>query len=168
MPVQISKLFFCFGLILFSSLLGAQTAFDHLAKLDGSWKGQLTYLDYTSGKPFTMKANLDVKVDRKNERLFLKNSYPNEPNANSIDTLKFSAKKKLINNEKIFSVAELKDSSVVIIVTEEKGLDGNDNKKAEFRYTYRISASRFSKKKEVKFENTKDWIVRHEYIYNKG
>ena len=32
-----------------------------LKQLTGFWKGTLTYLDYSSGKPYTMPANLEVQ-----------------------------------------------------------------------------------------------------------
>ena len=31
-----------------------------LKSLVGTWSGQLTYLDYTSGKPFNMPANVEI------------------------------------------------------------------------------------------------------------
>ena len=33
-----------------------------LAGSIGSWKGNLTYLDYSSGKPFTMLANIKISL----------------------------------------------------------------------------------------------------------
>ena len=30
--------------------------------LSGSWKGSLTYLDYNSGKPYTMPANTNINL----------------------------------------------------------------------------------------------------------
>ena len=32
-----------------------------LKPLTGKWQGSLTYLDYSSGKPFTMPANVDIE-----------------------------------------------------------------------------------------------------------
>ncbi|MEO5942700.1 MAG: hypothetical protein ABIP30_15405 [Ferruginibacter sp.] len=29
-------------------------------KLVGSWEGSLTYLDYSSGKPYTMSADIEI------------------------------------------------------------------------------------------------------------
>ncbi|MEO6819792.1 MAG: hypothetical protein ABI266_00785, partial [Ginsengibacter sp.] len=55
--------------------------------LSGSWQGSLTYLDYSSGKPFTMPADITVRRIKKSNKFIFSNIYPNEPNANSIDTM---------------------------------------------------------------------------------
>ena len=33
-----------------------------LAASTGSWQGKLTYLDYSSGKPYTMPANIKISL----------------------------------------------------------------------------------------------------------
>ena len=135
-------------------------------KLSGSWVGTLTYLDYSSGKPYTMPANLDIKRIANTNSFVFSNIYPNETSANSSDTLKVSKDGKNLNAEIIKSRTHLTNGDVVII-TEEKGKDGNDNRTATFRHTYSLSKNTFKNKKEVQFTGEKNWIKRHEYEYRR-
>ncbi|MBX9784192.1 MAG: DoxX family protein [Chitinophagaceae bacterium] len=132
----------------------------------GSWQGSLTYLDYTSGKPYTMSANLDVEQIGNSNAFRFSNSFPKEANANWTDTITISANGTMLNNEKVTSKKILADGSVVI-VTEVMGADGNDNKPALLRHTYTIGRNFFSKRKDVKFVATKKWVKRHEYTYGR-
>jgi hypothetical protein len=52
----------------------------------GSWEGKLTYLDYSSGKPFTMSANINIGLTADNLGYVMGYEYPNEPHANMKDT----------------------------------------------------------------------------------
>jgi hypothetical protein len=49
---------------LFTKICTAQKSFKNLqkdfAKLSGTWGGSLTYVDYSTGKPYTMPANLEI------------------------------------------------------------------------------------------------------------
>ena len=57
----------------------------------GKWKGSLIYLDYSSGKPYTMPANVTISKDVNNvHRLIFAFVYPDEPKANGNDTLVIS------------------------------------------------------------------------------
>lgn len=132
--------------------------------ISGCWQGTLTYLDYKSGKPYSMPANLDVKQAG---NLFLfENKYPNEPSANAGDTIMLSGDGHLLNNEQVLSNTVL-DSGKREIITEATGTDGNDNRKARFRYTYFLGKNEFSRKKEIMFNGDSTWIRRHEYRYNR-
>ena len=54
----------------------------------GKWKGSLTYLDYTSGKPYTMPAWVEIVPGK--SQVVLGYEYPNEPKAvesRTIDTV---------------------------------------------------------------------------------
>ena len=95
----------------------------------------MTYLDYSTGKPYTMPANLDIKRLGKTNKFLFANSYPNEKSANSIDTLSVSKDGKYINKEFIKSRSKLPNGDLEII-TEEKEKNGNDNKPATFKHTY--------------------------------
>jgi hypothetical protein len=130
----------------------------------GSWEGKLTYLDYSSGKPYTMLANIKISLTSDNMGYVMRYEYPDEPQANSKDTTfiigSFFGKDKII---------EFKNDSDVefTMITEVDGNDGNDNKKAVLRHTYLLKSNTFSVIKEVKFEGTDKWIKRNEYILNK-
>lgn len=129
----------------------------------GSWQGTITYKDYTSGKPFTMPANLTVNPAPTNKnQLVLIYEYPNEPKANGNDTMSFSVDGQQLNNETLVSKTK-KDKGTLEIITERAGVDGNDNKKALIRHVYTISKKRFIIRKEVKFDGTGEYIMRNEY-----
>lgn len=137
-----------------------------LKQLTGFWKGTLTYLDYSSGKPYTMPANLEVsQLSDANEFRF-QSLYPNEPKANSADTIKIRNNGTYLNQELLISRNILANGDLEI-VTQESGTDGNDQQEAIFRHTYTISAHQFSQKKEVQFKGTRAWIKRHEYSYSR-
>ena len=65
-------------------------AIKDLKVLTGCWQGSLTYLDYTSNKPFTLSANLVIKQMGRSNKFIFSNIYPKEPNANSSDTILIS------------------------------------------------------------------------------
>jgi hypothetical protein len=130
--------------------------------LKGKWMGTLTYLDYTSGKPYTMSCNITVIIDEINIRQFVYDvEYPNEPKANGRDTAVINTEGKMIDDERVVSNSKVKE--VTKIVTEKNGVDGNDRRKALFRYTYEFSNNSFSKRKEVLFAGEDKWILRNEY-----
>ncbi|MFC7773828.1 hypothetical protein [Flavobacterium sp. GCM10027622] len=136
-----------------------------LAYLVGKWKGELTYLDYSSGKPYTMPAEVFIdKID--NYNYLYQNIYPNETKANSTDTLVISKDGALFNKK---SIKKIKRTKLAIeIITEIKGTDGNDKKAALLRNTYFISSKKYTIIKDVQFEGTKNWIKRHEYSFTKN
>jgi hypothetical protein len=132
--------------------------------LVGMWQGSLTYLDYSSGKPYTMPADVEIKRIPKTNSFVFSNLYPKEPKANAADTIIISTDGKYIDKQLIKSVKKLKDAGLEII-TEETGKDGNDSKQATFRHTYIISKKVFVKKKEIQFVGETTWVKRHEYAY---
>lgn len=134
--------------------------------LIGSWQGTLTYLDYSSGEPFTMPADIDIGRIEKTRKFVFSNIYPNETNANSIDTIAVSDEGKFINNESVRSRRQLINGKTEII-TEESGKDGNDNRSAVFRHSYIIGKDTFTIKKEVQFLGETEWIRRHEYSFTR-
>ena len=80
--------------LIFSSNFKSQTLDKNIANdfstLSGNWLGSLTYLDYSTGKPFTMQANLEVKKIGESRKFIFLNQYPKESNANSSDTITIS------------------------------------------------------------------------------
>lgn len=130
----------------------------------GPWKGSLTYLDYSSGKPFTMPANIMLLNSSRSNEIILQFIYPNEPKANGNDTLRIGMNGTEIDGAKIAMKKVLTDGSLQI-VTEKNGFDGNDKKKAILRHIYTIGTNMFSNRKEVKFEDGEKWILRNEYLF---
>ena len=137
-----------------------------LSVISGCWEGSLSYLDYTSNKTFTMPADLVIKKIGHTRSFLLSNIYPNEPKANSSDTIILSKDGKRINNETIRSRLHRPNGDLVI-VSELTGEDGNDRKEAIFRYTYTIGRETYIHRKEVQFKGQSDWIIRHEYKYSR-
>ena len=144
----------------------SKTSVKDFEKLVGSWQGTLTYLDYSSGKPFTMSADLDIKRIGKINKFSFSNIYPKEKNANSVDTVTISKDGKYVDKKLVKSRHKFPNGDIEII-TEELGIDGNDNKQATIRQTYTFGKTSFISRKDVQFLGEKDWINRHEYSYNR-
>lgn len=137
-----------------------------LKSLIGDWKGTLTYLDYSSNTSYSMPAVLTILKTDKSKVFIVTNLYPNEPKANSTDTLTISKNGRMINEQTVKSKRKL-DNGNTEIITEYSGVDGNDMKAALIRITYNIGKTTFTKTKEVKFDGQDDWIKRHEYSYTR-
>lgn len=135
--------------------------------LAGCWKGSLTYLDYTSNKPFSMPANI-VVTDFKNSNIIVYTiSYPEEPKANSTDSLFISADGRLLNNEPVVRKRK-NDMGELEIATEVNSVDGNDSKPCIIRHTYTLGKNTYSIKKEVLFVGQEKWILRNEYRFTRA
>jgi hypothetical protein len=131
----------------------------------GNWKGTLTYLDYTSGKPFNMLANVSININAKNSNeIIFSYQYPDEPKANGNDTLEIKAEGKMIDDAKVTSTSVSADGTLQI-ETERYGIDGNDSKKAIIKHVYIISKKSYISRKEVKFIGEQNWIRRNEYSF---
>lgn len=128
----------------------------------GKWSGTLTYLDYTSGKPFTMPCNITITKDKTNShQVVFAFEYPNEPKANGMDTLTINVDGTMIDDTKMISKEN--KNGILEIIAEKSGVDGNDNRKAMIRYVYNISKKLFIKRKEIKFEGDSNFIMRNEF-----
>jgi hypothetical protein len=131
----------------------------------GNWEGSLTYLDYSSGKPFSMPANIAISRLGSKQLIFA-NAYPEETGANAVDTSTIAKNGTLLDEEKLISKRKLEDGNLEII-TEYTGPDGNDNLLARIRHTYIIGKTLFVRRKDVMFVGDAEWIMRHEFRYNK-
>src|SRR6476660_8428618 len=75
-----------------------------LSTLVGTWKGNLTYIDYRSGKPVHLKTEMAITAYEANKNgIVIFYQYPEEPKANSYDTLQVSSDAKMINDKQIMS-----------------------------------------------------------------
>jgi len=131
----------------------------------GSWEGKLTYLDYSTGKPYTMSANIKISLTENKNGYIMEYEYPKEPQANSKDTTYIA--NKLFGKDKIVDFKKATDGGFTL-VTEIVGEDGNDNNKAILKHTYILKPNTFSIIKDVKFDGTDKWIKRNEYLLNKS
>jgi hypothetical protein len=136
-----------------------------LSSTVGNWEGKLTYLDYSSGKPFTMLANIKIGLTADKNGYIMGYEYPKEPHANSKDTTFINDN--LFGKDKIVSFQKNTNGSFTL-VTEVDGEDGNENKKAILRHTYQLVSNTYSIVKDVKFEGTDKWVKRNEYILVKS
>lgn len=132
----------------------------------GDWKGELTYLDYSSGKSYSMPCHLKVTEKKKNRKLGLKFTYPNEPKANTKGKIRISKNGTLINEKSITSKSINSNGQTEIFI-EYLSKDGNDQKKALIRNIYKLDHKNLIIRKEVKFEDSDEWILRNEYNFEK-
>jgi hypothetical protein len=133
--------------------------------LEGNWIGSLTYLDYTSGKPYTMPANLSVTSISGTSNLLFRMVYPDEPKANGNDTVMIDQNGLFFDGAKV--TGKLSKNNSVVIITEQNGKDGNDHKNALIKKTYTADKTTFSITKEILFEGEQKWILRHTYTFSK-
>lgn len=132
--------------------------------LIGCWNGSLTYLDYSTNKPFSMPANIIARDFKRNNKIVFSLIYPKEPGANSSDTIFISNNGRILNGEVIKLIKRFNRDSIEI-VTEAAGIDGNDNKEALFRHTYILGKNTYSTQKEVLFIGQNNWILRNKYQF---
>ena len=137
---------------------------DDLNLIAGNWEGTLTYLDYSTNKPFTMPANVTVEKGKNEYQVQLFINYPNEPNANSKDKIKISKDGLFLNKTKVTSRQNLTDQEVKI-TTEYSGKDNNEM--ALIKNSYILGPNKFIIRKEVKFEDATDWLLRNEYKFTR-
>jgi len=135
---------------------------DDLTRISGEWQGTLTYIDYSTNKPFTMPANVTVEQGKNAYQVQLLYKYPNEPNANSKGRIKISKDGSLVNKNKVTS-REVLPEQVVKITSEYEGKD--NNKSAFIKNVYIFGPNRFIIRKEVKFDDVADWLMRNEYNF---
>ena len=165
MKSTLINVLFLFAILYSSGLYAQNTIFpEDLKALLGEWTGSLTYVDYNTNKPYTMPANLNVNQGKNENQLILNISYPYEPKANGRDKINISNDGSKLNKIDVKS-REVLSNGQVQITTEYKGKD--NNKKAAIKKVYLISNSQFIIRKEVKFEDTKDWLTRNEYKYSR-
>lgn len=134
--------------------------------LIGQWEGSLSYLDYSTNTPYTMPANLEVKQIGISNHFLFKHHYPNEPIANATDTIILSENFQKINKASVTSRNKLMDGNLIII-TEERGADGNDHQPALIKTTYIIGKNILVERKDVQIAGQLEWIKRHEYSYKR-
>ena len=137
---------------------------DDLTMISGEWQGSLTYIDYGTNKPYTMPANVTVEQGKNEYQVQLLYKYPNEPNANSKGRIKISKDGLLVNKTKV-TTREVLEKQVVKITSEYEGKD--NNKSALIKNVYIFGPKQFIIRKEVKFDDAADWLMRNEYTFKR-
>lgn len=147
----------------------AQTATispDDLKTLEGPpWIGGLTYLDYSSNKKTLIKSNVTVSRSAADKFTWtFEYQYPDEPKANSKESVVLSPDGKTFDGETVVARTKLPPGTLRFVTTK----NGEDNgKKALYRYTYLAGKNNFSVKKEVRLEGTAEFFVRNEYAWTR-
>ncbi len=136
-----------------------------LEALKGDWTGSLTYIDYSSNKPYSMPADLTVEEGKNQFQFILNYRYPNEPQANSKGKFEITEDGTRINKNDVVSI-ERTEMEGLIVKTEHSGKD--NKKKATIRNIYIISEDKFVISKEVKFEDSNEWLRRNEYSFTRS
>lgn len=137
-----------------------------LQNLTGAqWTGTLSYSDYRTGKKVSIPSNLIVTQSKEDKSSWVFDyQYPDEPKANGKKTVTLSENGKLFNDEAVIEKSDIADKTLKI-VTEKNGTDNDKN--ALFRFTYLLSKTNFSIKKEVKYEGATEFFVRNEYSWKR-
>jgi hypothetical protein len=156
-------------LVVLSSVCYSQKArvtANDLGQLSNStWTGELSYLDYSSNTKVSIRCNLLVTQSENDKTSWIfEYSYPDEPKANSKDTIKLTADGTTFDGETVIERSEL-DSGVLRIVTEKTGKD--NDRVALLRHTYLIGPSVFSIRKEVRPEGATEFFERHRYSWKR-
>lgn len=154
-----------FALLLFPTLVSAQNRVDPaaLSGLCGTWKGELLYMDYSSGAETRIPATL-VVASLDERRWLVTFGYPDEPGANDTDTLTLSADGRAVDDLAVMRVNELKNG-LVRIVLEQDGYD--DNRPARIRKLWTMGATTCSLRKEVRSKGEKRFELRHQYTFTR-
>ena len=143
---------------------GFSVTMDEFKPLEGdNWEGHLSYLNYGSDKRSTIPVKLAVKVLNK-KVLQYAIQYPGEEDHNAKERLKLSSDGTRINGY-IITNREQTAGGTLVLTTQGKGRD--DNQRAEVQLVYSLAADRFSIRKNVRFENSKEYINRNEYSFQR-
>ena len=130
-----------------------------------AWHGTLTYLDYQSRKPVSIRSTLLVtrlpgSARRWEERL----GYDDEPHANRAEVVTLSDDGRVLDGQEVVAREALPDGGVRV-VTEAEGED--DNRPARFRHVYLLGARESSLQKLVRFAGTLEFFERNRYAWKR-
>lgn len=128
------------------------------------WVGTLTYLDYTSKQQTTIDSSLIVvRKDDAPRTWEFGVGYAKEPHADSKEELALKDRGRMLGDELVVSRTVLADG--VTFITECDGQD--DNREARFRFEHTITSHEYSKRKLVRFAETKEFFERHIYRWKR-
>lgn len=148
-----------------SPVISQRVSINDFKNIEGSWSGQLTYLDYTSNKQESINANMKGHT-KGNNQFELDFRYPGETGKGGSDVYSLQKNGRAINGMKVLERTESSDGSLKIVL-EDKGKDGNDNKKATFNFILEMGNNKFVMTKMVKFDGEKEFFQRNQYILSR-
>lgn len=130
-----------------------------------TWEGTLTYVDYSSNKPVSIRSYLTVKQSREDAASFVfQYFYPDEPKANSEQTVSITKNSAMLRDETVVSHSRADDATLKVVTTK-TGQDSN--RRANFRFTYLLNARTFSIVKEVNVEGATAYFERNRYSWRR-
>lgn len=122
------------------------------------WVGELTYLDYTADKKYSIPVEF-LATKLKDGQYMVKYEYPDEPQENSKTKLVIDLKKNRIQKESIERI-ERNDGLIVV----KSVSSGKDNGKAATLYkTYSFGSNDLIIRTEVSYEDSEEVFLRNEY-----
>lgn len=133
--------------------------------LEGKWTGKLTYLDYTSDTPVTIKVNAAVEMKSENQ-FTLSFYYTDEPAENEKNNYVINGNGTRLNDMHLIERA-LQTEGALKIVLERKDRDGNDHKPATIHQVIVIAEKFFTITKLVKFDGEEQFFQRHQYSFSR-
>ena len=129
----------------------------------GIWKGVLRYTDYGTGRQVEIPSGLQLSSAVDGNTLLAFYSYPTEPVHNSLDSLVISAGGQIIDGGKL--IFKRKSTQELKLVTQEEGMDDNQN--VQIRFTYVFNKNRLVISKEVKGATNNSFFLRNEYRFTR-
>ena len=169
--MQISFNFFSAILLLCStafsgmaqSVPGKKISIADFTPLRGEWKGNLTYLDYSSNKQVTLPANTKFEMisDSSFDQFIY---YTSEPHKNDGTRYTIKENGQLLNDMKLLTRIK-KSGDAMELVFEYRGPDGNDNRMATMLQVMQFSKHELVITKKVKFDGEDNFIQRHQYRF---
>lgn len=140
------------------------TDFDAL--VGETWRGTLTYLDYSSSKLTTIRSTMRVAPAENGAWTFAV-GYDDEPHADGASTIRIAdaGKQILIGDTSERVVSRATTSQGFQFVTEQQGAD--DERPATIRKTYTKIADTFSIRKDVRLDRSKEFFNRHVYEWKR-
>ncbi|MBR7800143.1 hypothetical protein [Undibacterium fentianense] len=148
------------------AVVGERLFDEDLLKISGKlWRGQLSYLDYSANVLRSIPSNLLVTRSSEKSSVWLWSyGYDKEPHANASNGIELSEDGRRFGNENVLQRQVAEDGTLTVI-TSMVGED--DNRPAEFRFTYTVTENTFTRQKEVKLKSGGDFFTRHTYRWTR-
>ena len=160
------------GIILSTTAMVQTPSFiqpEDLKNLQGSWKGSLTYKDYSTGKETAIAATVichRTKPESESRTWVMNFDYPLEKGHDHSEEYRINKEGTVISNQPLVEKIVLPDGSLKIIL-EEKGKDGNDQKPATFHHIIELCANKLRITKMVRLDGEQAFRKRNEYQFSK-
>lgn len=156
-------IFFC-SLLLINGHAQINTSISDFRQMNGNWKGQLTYLDYTSNKQVTMEANtlFEMVSDSSFDQFIY---YSAEPHKNADSRYTIRENGQVLNDMKL--VKRKTGTGKLLLIFEYRGPDGNDNRMATMQRVMELIGNELTVTKMVKYDGEANYFQRHQYRFTR-